>query len=74
MQRSKHIDVKTKCINEYVEDGVLKIFYVKSEGNDAETFTRNLGSELHGMHTGKIVGERFRQCSNLQLEARSKHQ
>ena len=48
MGRSKHIDLRTKYVNEYVEDGVLKIVYVKSEENDADIFTKNLGSELHG--------------------------
>ena len=55
--RSKHIDVRTKYVNEYVEDGVLKIVYVKSEENDADIFTKNLGGELHGKHVVKFVGE-----------------
>ena len=54
---SKHIDERTKYVNEYVEDGVLKIVYVKSEENDAAIFTKNFGSELHGKHTVKLVGE-----------------
>ena len=29
--RSKHIDVRAEYVNEYVEDEVLKIVYVKSE-------------------------------------------
>ena len=40
-----------------MEDRVLKIVYVKSEGNDADIFTENLGSELHGKHAVKIVGK-----------------
>ena len=40
---SKHIDVRTKYVDEYVEDGVLKIVYVKSEENDADIFMKNLG-------------------------------
>ena len=55
--RSKHIDVRTKYVNEYVEDGVLKIVHVKSEENDADIFTKNLGSELHGKHAVKFVGK-----------------
>ena len=57
MGRSKHIGVRTKCVYMYVEDGVLKIVYVKSEENDADIFTKNLGSKLHGKHSVKIVGE-----------------
>ena len=55
--RSKYIDVRTKYVNEYVEDGVLKIVYVKSEESDADIFTKSLGSELHGKHAVKFVGE-----------------
>ena len=55
MRRSKHIDARIKYVNEYVEDGVLKIIYVKSEENDADIFTKNLGSELHGKHAVKFV-------------------
>ena len=57
MRRSKHIDVRTKYVNEYVEDGVLKIVYVKSEENDADIFTKSLGNELHGKHTVNFEGE-----------------
>ena len=44
-------------MNEYVEDGALKIVYVKSEENHADIFTKNLGSKLHGKHAVKFVGE-----------------
>ena len=40
-----------------MENGVLKIVYVKSEENNADIFTKNLGSELHGKHAIKFVGE-----------------
>ena len=55
--RSKHIDERTKYVNEYVEDGMLKIVYVKSEENDADIFTKNKGSELHGKHAVKFAVE-----------------
>ena len=54
---SKHIDIRKKYVNEYVEDGVLKIVYAKSEENDVEIFTTNLGNQLHGKHAVKYVGE-----------------
>ena len=57
MGRSKHIDVRTKYVNEYVQNGVLKIVNVKSEENDADIFTKNLGSELHGKHAVKFIGK-----------------
>ena len=57
--RSKHIDVRTKYVNEYVEDGKLKIIYVKTEDNDSDLYTKNLGSELHLKHSSKIVGPKY---------------
>ena len=54
--RSKHVDVRTKYVNEYCEDGILNIVYVKSEENDADIFTKNLGSDLHSKHGSKMVG------------------
>ena len=54
---SKHIDVRTKYVNEDIEDRVLKIVYMKSEENDADIFTKNLGSELHSKHVLKLVRE-----------------
>ena len=57
MGHSKHIDMRTKYVNEYVEDRVLKIVYVKSEENDVGIFTKNLGSELHGKHAVKFVDQ-----------------
>ena len=54
--RRKRMDVRTKYVNEYCEDGILKIVYVKSEENDADIFTKNLGSDLHSKHGSKMVG------------------
>ena len=54
--RSKRIDVRTKYVNEYCEDGIFKIIYVKSEENDADFYTKNLGGKLHVKHSSKIVG------------------
>ena len=57
--RSKHIDVRTKYVNEYVEDGKLRIIYVKTEDNDSDLYTKNLGSELYLKHSSKIVGSKY---------------
>ncbi len=44
---SKHVDVHGKYVAEYQHDGVVKILFVKSEDNDADIMTKNVGSELH---------------------------
>ena len=56
--QSKHIDVRMKYVNEYAEDGMLKIVFVKTEENDADILTKNLGGDLHEEHSKKLVGNK----------------
>ena len=55
---TKHVDIKYKYVNKYVEDGVVKIIFVKSAGNDSRILTKNLSAELHEKHSKKMVGEK----------------
>ena len=54
---TKHMDIRYKYINDYVYDGVLKKFFVKSADNDSNILTKNLSLEVHERHSNKIVGE-----------------
>ena len=56
--RTRHVDVRTKYVREYVEDGVIKIIFVRTENNDSDILTKNLSSELHGKHSRKLIGEK----------------
>ena len=40
---SKHLDIKAHFIREYVEEGIVKIVFVKTEGNLADSFTKSVG-------------------------------
>ena len=42
--RAKHIDIRTSFVKEYQEDGKRIIKFVKSEDNEADIFTKNVGS------------------------------
>ncbi len=53
-QRTKHVDTQYHFVREYIEDGILKVVFVRSEDNDADIFTKNTGGELFGKHTGKF--------------------
>ena len=44
-QRTKHVDVRYHFVREYIEDGMIKIIFVKSKDNDADIFTKNLDGE-----------------------------
>ena len=44
---SKHLDIKTHFIRSYVEQGVIKIVFVKSEGNLADGFSKSTDEESY---------------------------
>ena len=38
-----------------MEDGIIKIVFVRSADNDSDIFTKNLGAELFHDHQSKLV-------------------
>jgi hypothetical protein len=54
-QRTKHIDVRVHFVRQYIEDGIFKIVFVKSENNDADIFTKNTSEEIFKEQSEKIV-------------------
>ena len=57
-QRTKHIDTRLRFVNQYVDDGFIKIKFVGTDDNDADIFTKNLGKEVHNRHSVKMVTEK----------------
>jgi hypothetical protein len=57
-QRSKPIDTQYHFVKEYVQDGFIRIIFVRTKDNDADIFTKNLSGDLHSRHASKIVGEK----------------
>ena len=47
-------------MNAYVENGIIKIVFVKSIENDSNILTKNLSVELHEKHSKKMVGWNFK--------------
>ena len=56
--RTKHVDIRYKYVTEYVEDGVVKIIFVKSVDNDSNILTKNLSADLHDKNAKKMVIEK----------------
>jgi hypothetical protein len=54
-QRTKHIDIQQHFVREYIEDGISKVVFVKSEDNDVDIFTKNATEELFNKHSKKLV-------------------
>ena len=57
-QNSKHVDTRYRFVNEFVEEGFLKIIFVRTFDNDADLFTKNLNGDIHKKHTDKMVEEK----------------
>jgi hypothetical protein len=45
-QRTKHIDIRQHFVCKFIEDGNLKVIFVKSENNDADIFTKNTSERV----------------------------
>jgi hypothetical protein len=57
-QRTKHIDTRLRFVNQYVDDGFIKIKFVGTDDNDADLFTKNLSKDVHERHGSKLVVEK----------------
>jgi hypothetical protein len=62
--RTRHIDTRYHFVCDHVEDGLIKVVFVKSSINDADMFTKNLGKEVCEKHVNKFLGKL--QDSNLE--------
>ena len=56
-QRMKHKDARNHFIRDYVEDGTVKIQFVRSEENTADPLTKNLSDGLF-----ESLTSRYAQC------------
>ena len=56
---TKHVHVRYKYVNKYVEDGIFEISFVTSADNDSDILTKNLSAELYEKHSKKILGEKL---------------
>ncbi len=56
-QRTKHVDTRYHFVRNYIEDGILKVVFVRSEDNDADIFTKNTIIELFLKHRNKFISK-----------------
>ena len=52
--RTKHVDTRYHFVRDYVEDGIIKVQFVRSEENHADIFTKNLNSALFEKHSDSV--------------------
>ena len=56
-QRTKHIDIRAHFLREYIENGIIKVLFIRSEDNDADILTKNTPEDLFHSHASKNVEE-----------------
>ena len=54
--RTRHIDIKARWITEQVEDGFVKIIYVKTKENLLDGYTKNVTTDVYDAHTPQYMG------------------
>lgn len=55
---TKHVDIRSKWVKEYCENGTVKIVFVRSENNDSDIMTKNLSGPLHAKHAERLVEDK----------------
>ena len=45
-QRTRHVDIRYHFVREFIEDGIVKIIFVRSEDNERDIFTKNVNPLL----------------------------
>ena len=53
--RTKHVDIRYHFVREFVEEGFLKIIFVKTVENVADGFTKNIHGDAYRRHLGSYV-------------------
>jgi hypothetical protein len=54
--RMRHVDVRYHFVREFVEEGFIRIVFVRTTENKADIFTKNVTGELYDTHTKSFLG------------------
>ena len=54
-QRTKHVNIRYHFVREFVEDGIIKIIFIKSAENKADGFTKNVSGGVYENHHGDFI-------------------
>jgi hypothetical protein len=55
--RTRHVDTRYPFIREFVEDGFIKVEFVRSVENDADIFTKNVSHDLYVKDTKSFLAD-----------------
>ena len=55
LRRTKHVDTRTHFVQRYVEEGTIKIVFVRLGEKDTDIFTKNTLESMYNKHTEKFM-------------------
>jgi hypothetical protein len=55
--RTRHVDTRYHFIREFIEDGFIKVEFIRSVENDADIFTKNVIHDLYVKHTKNFLAD-----------------
>ena len=55
--RTRHVDTWYHFIRESVEEGTIKIEFVKASENDSNNFSKNASQETYELHLKTVIGD-----------------
>jgi hypothetical protein len=53
--RTRHVDARYHFVREFVEEGFLKVVFVKSQDNKSDIFTKNITGDLYDVQVKNYV-------------------
>jgi hypothetical protein len=55
--RTRHVDTRSHFIHEFIEDGFIRVEFVRTVENDADIFTKNVSHDLYVKHTNNFLAD-----------------
>jgi hypothetical protein len=55
--RTRHVDTRYHFVRENLDDGIIKIEFIKSVENQSDIFTKNITQEIYERHVEKFLEE-----------------
>ena len=53
--RTKHVDIRYHYVREFIEDGFIRIVFVRTKFNKADMFTKNVVGEIYDAHSKSFI-------------------
>jgi hypothetical protein len=56
--RTKHVDTRYHFVREFVEDGFIRIVFVRTVDNVSDSFTKNVTGDIYEAHVKEFIADR----------------